>query len=36
VVNNLKFVDEGDILTSAGISAGINMTFHIIKKLLGG
>ena len=35
VVRNIKFVDEGDILTSGGISAGINMSFHIIKRLYG-
>ncbi|HDR8037137.1 TPA: AraC family transcriptional regulator, partial [Bacillus cereus] len=32
---NMKFVDEGHIITSAGISAGINMSFHIVKNLLG-
>ncbi|TQR35735.1 AraC family transcriptional regulator [Brevibacillus brevis] len=31
----VKFVDEGNIVTSAGISAGINMSFHIIKRLVG-
>lgn len=35
VIENCKFVDEGCILTSAGISAGINLSFHIINKLLG-
>lgn len=35
VQRNVKFVDEGSIITSGGISAGINMSFHIIKKLLG-
>lgn len=33
VIRNTKFVDEGNILTSGGISAGINMSFHIIKTL---
>lgn len=33
VVRKSKFVDEGSIITSAGISAGINMSFHIISKL---
>jgi len=32
---DVKYVDEGSIVTSGGISAGINMSFHIIKKLLG-
>lgn len=35
VIENVKFVDEGHIITSAGISAGINMVFHIVKNLLG-
>lgn len=30
-----KFVDEGNIITSGGISAGINMSFHMVKRLLG-
>ena len=35
VIRNVKFVDEGHILTSGGISAGINMSFHIVKRLFG-
>lgn len=35
VMENVKFVDEGHIITSAGISAGINRSFHIVKNLLG-
>ncbi len=35
VQREVKFVDEGNIITSAGISAGINMSFHIVKRLLG-
>lgn len=35
VMENVKFVDEGHIITSAGISAGINISFHIVKNLLG-
>ncbi|HEA30849.1 MAG TPA: DJ-1/PfpI family protein [Leeuwenhoekiella sp.] len=35
VIRNTKFVDEGKIITSGGISAGINMSFHIISKLCG-
>ncbi|MEC5305215.1 DJ-1/PfpI family protein [Bacillus thuringiensis] len=35
VIENVKFVDEGHIITSAGILAGINMEFHIVKNLLG-
>ena len=35
VVRNVKFVDEGPTLTSGGISAGINMSFHLVKRLFG-
>jgi len=35
VIRNVKYVDEGKILTSGGISAGINMSFYIIKRLFG-
>lgn len=35
VERNCKFIDEGSIITSGGISAGINMSFHLIKRLLG-
>ncbi|UJL47101.1 DJ-1/PfpI family protein [Virgibacillus sp. NKC19-16] len=35
VQRDVKFVDEKDIITSGGISAGINMSFHIVKRLLG-
>jgi transcriptional regulator GlxA family with amidase domain len=35
VIRNKKFVDEGEILTSGGISAGINMSFHIVSRLFG-
>jgi len=30
-----RFVDNGRILTSAGVSAGIDLSFHVIAKLLG-
>jgi transcriptional regulator GlxA family with amidase domain len=30
-----KYVDEGSIITAAGISAGLDMSFYIIKKLFG-
>lgn len=35
VQREVKFVDEKNIITSGGISAGINMSFHIVKRLLG-
>lgn len=34
LVTNVKFVDEGKIMTSAGISAGINLALHIVEKLV--
>lgn len=34
VVQNVKYVDEDSVITSAGISAGINMALHIVSKLL--
>ncbi len=34
-LRDVKYVDAGNIITSGGISAGINMSFYIIKKLLG-
>lgn len=30
-----RFVDDGDIITSAGISAGIDMALHIVGRLAG-
>ncbi|PYZ96353.1 AraC family transcriptional regulator [Alteribacter lacisalsi] len=35
LVRDVKFVDEGALLTSGGISAGINMSFHLVARLLG-
>lgn len=35
VQRNVKFVDEGSILTAGGISAGINLSFYLLKKLFG-
>ena len=31
----IKYVDQGSLITSGGISAGIDMAFYIIEKLLG-
>jgi len=30
-----RFVDDGDIVTSAGISAGIDMALHLVGRLAG-
>jgi transcriptional regulator GlxA family with amidase domain len=35
VVQNVRFVDEGNILNSAGVSAGIDMSLYIVAKLMG-
>ncbi|MEH7382632.1 DJ-1/PfpI family protein [Bacillus sp. JJ1533] len=33
VIRGVKYVDEGNIITSAGISAGIQMALHVVSKL---
>ena len=30
-----RFVDDGDVVTSAGISAGIDMALHLVARLAG-
>ena len=30
-----RFVDDGDVVTSAGISAGIDMALHLVSRLAG-
>ena len=35
VQRGVKFVDENKIITSGGISAGINMSFYLLNKLVG-
>lgn len=35
VKENVRFVDSGSIITSAGISAGIDMSLYTVSKLLG-
>ena len=35
VVENTRWVDEGRIVTSAGISAGIDMSLHLVERLAG-
>lgn len=34
VVEGVRWVDEGDILTSGGISAGIDMSLHLVGRLV--
>lgn len=33
VVDNVCWVDTGDIISSAGISAGIDMSLHLVSRL---
>jgi len=35
VKREVRFVDSGKIVTSAGISAGIDMALHLVKRLYG-
>lgn len=35
LVKNDKFVDNGKIITAAGVSSGINMSLYVIRKLFG-
>lgn len=35
VQRDIKYIDEGDIITSAGISAGIDMSLYLVRKLVG-
>ena len=35
IINDKRYVDNGSIVTAAGISAGIDMCLYIIEKLLG-
>lgn len=33
VIEGVRWVDEGDLITSGGISAGIDMSLHVVSKL---
>lgn len=35
VRENQRFVDNGSVVTSAGIAAGIDMSLHVVSRLLG-
>ena len=35
VVDDQRFVDNGRVILSAGVSAGIDMSFHVVERLLG-
>lgn len=35
VLENIRWVDEGAVVSSAGVSAGIDMSLHVIERLHG-
>lgn len=35
VLENVRYVDNGKVVTSSGVSAGIDMSLHVVAKLLG-
>lgn len=35
VRSDVRWVDQGKVITSAGIAAGIDMSFHVIRRLAG-
>ncbi len=35
VRDDVRFVDNGRVIASAGVAAGIDMSFHVVDKLLG-
>jgi transcriptional regulator GlxA family with amidase domain len=35
VRRDVRFVDDGDVVTSAGVSAGIDMALHLVARLAG-
>ncbi|GGF32751.1 putative transcription regulator, AraC family protein [Marmoricola endophyticus] len=35
VRDDARFVDDGDVITSAGVSAGIDMALHLVVRLAG-
>jgi len=35
IIEGDRFVDNGKVITSGGISAGIDMSFHVIERLYG-
>lgn len=35
VIEDARFIDNGKVVTSAGISAGIDMSLYMVEKLLG-
>jgi transcriptional regulator GlxA family with amidase domain len=35
VVDNARWVDEGRVISSSGVSAGIDMALYVVQRLYG-
>ena len=35
VMRDVRWIDEGNVVSSAGISAGIDMSLHLVERLYG-
>lgn len=35
VSDDQRFIDDGDVITSVGVSAGIDMALHLVNRLVG-
>jgi len=35
VLDDVRFVDDGDVITAAGVSAGIDVALHLVDRLAG-
>ena len=35
VVRGVRYVDNGKVITSAGVQAGMDMSLHVVARLLG-
>jgi transcriptional regulator GlxA family with amidase domain len=35
VVDGARFVDDGDVITAAGVTSGIDMALHIVSQVKG-
>ena len=35
VIENVRYVDNRNVILSAGVSAGIDMSYYVVSKLLG-
>lgn len=35
VIRGVRYVDNGKVITSAGVQAGMDMALHVVARLLG-